>query len=296
MFSLYAYTTSGVIHVTDTNMYHHIIYGSVIENIPDGVTVRNYRIPDAHIREPAFWILTDISQAWKEIHSQTGIIPGSVEARWEPGRESLNPCGSSACYWPHGGPKGVFIPESRLVSADTIRHEAAHSWMHTRQGSFWYTVTNPIDFYECVVTGHTLWEQNTQLCAYTEGWADWVAVWFDSDPNDHCYDFGLTQCSISSVDFENQGPGDGRPEGDEVEARVAGALMDWVDTNNDNLDTVSDPATVVWERSIPFRRMREVWISYPTQTLRAALLNNTIDPAAYPAADYRVYIPTVTKR
>lgn len=85
-------------------------------------------------------------------------------------------------------------------------------------------------------------------CAFAEGWADYFPLIVNGD---RCFDLETRgPCDgvmdYTSFDLEYQGWWDGRPIGDQVEGRVAGALYDVTDDNNEGFDDRGDSFSRVW--------------------------------------------------
>lgn len=86
---------------------------------------------------------------------------------------------------------------------------------------------------------HNLFSQEDVNCAWSEGWADFLPMPVNGDP---CYDWGRGPCGADGGQFENlEMPtwGDGRPQGDIVEGRVAGALYDLFDNANEGFESAT---------------------------------------------------------
>jgi len=244
-------------------------------DVPDGAVTFSNFIPDNGIRERAMWIFQDAVRAWRYINSNTNTNPGSVTLRWELNRNSLAPCNNS-CFWPYPFVNGVFIADQSAVSADIVVHELGHQYMYNAMG-FWHW-SNWNDYVSCF--DHNLFSQETQLCAWSEGWSDFLALAVNGD---ECFDFTIGACSPGSTNLETPPPG--QSQGDTVEGRVAGALYDLFDTTNDGYDQASFGFSPIWDivRLTPHEtKFPSFWDSWKTNghnQHRAvqAIYQNTID-------------------
>ena len=109
----------------------------------------------------------------------------------------------------------VEAPDVRTV----VVHEIAHAIM-----DFVFDDVYPAD--SCV--GHAVWGASSPECAWTEGFANWVAVAVY-----HTSLFTLADGTVANL--ETQSWTDGRPQKDVVEGRVAGALLDLTDSTPNEL-------------------------------------------------------------
>jgi hypothetical protein len=191
------------------------------------------------------WIFQDLRRAWDYVHTVTGDDPGSVAARWEAGINSLSWCDGDSCccpaeFNPCAGISGIFIADNHISSEDTVVHETGHQYMVNAMG-FWFGPPNTWDdFNACVIQGHDFFDVKTELCAWTEGWAYFLALAVHDDPV-------FTRGSGASRDLEQPTWGDGLAEGDMVEGRIAGALYDIFDNTNDGYDQVYFGFNSIWE-------------------------------------------------
>lgn len=253
-------------------------------DVPDGAVTFNNLIPDGGTHERAMWIFQDAVRAWRYINNNTGINPGSATLRWEFNRNSWTPC-TSSCFWPYPAVNGVFIADQSAVSADVVVHELGHQYMYNAMG-FWHW-SNWGDYLSCF--DHNLFSQETQLCAWSEGWSDFLALAVNGDK---CFDFEMGPCTgtkdVDYVDLEippTTWAGAPTPQGDTVEGRVAGALYDLLDTTNDGYDLTSFGFSPTWAivRNAPHEtKFADFWNSWKAngnnQHLAVqAIYQNTID-------------------
>jgi hypothetical protein len=202
--------------------------GAPQTDIPDGMTDFNYTVPPGDNQQGAMWIFQDLRHGWETI----GTDPGSSTARWEKDQNSYSTCGGP-CFSPSFG---VFIPHGSVNSSDTVVHELGHQYMYNARGQWFTSCPN-----------HGIFDSISQWCGYIEGWADFFPLVVNRDA---CYDFGTGPCTgIADKDYynlETHARADGKPEGDAVEGRVAGAMYDLFDTTNEGLDHATFGFGPIW--------------------------------------------------
>jgi hypothetical protein len=209
----------------------------------DGTWTINFSLTSSWQDYQAIWIFEDIRNAWIYVHENNAQYdPGPVTAVWERNTNCyplqlpdwLNaPCGSFA----YGGTGIHFIfvsHDDNTLSMDVVVHETAHMYM-VNANQWWYT--------GC--TQHWVFNPPSNVnCAWAEGWADFLPLPVN---NSQCYNrFSVNSCQ-GQVDFdyfnlETHIRGDNPQQfnwGDTVEGRVAGALYDLYDYNNEGFDRKS---------------------------------------------------------
>jgi hypothetical protein len=280
-------------------------------NVSDGTAdFFNYTVPDGG-SQPAMWIFQDLLRAWEYIRNNSNpqTDPGSVTARWENGQNcfplypGINPC--SSFFWPDAPLSGIFVRHDRTGWSDEVIHELGHQYMYNARGSFWYSLGTWNDFLQCAILTHGMFESKTPLCAWTEGWSDFFALAVNGDP---CYDFGLGPCTglpdQNHFNLEIHSRND-NPQpfswGDTVEGRVAGALYDLMDANNEApwYDSASFGYAPVWNivRVAPHENsFFEFWNGWKTSGNNKhhavrAIYQNTID---YDSAPVIAGLPDLT--
>jgi hypothetical protein len=94
---------------------------------------------------------------------------------------------------------------------------------------------------------HGMFQSIDQWCGYIEGWADFFPLVVNGDA---CYDFRTGPCEgvadINYYNLETHARADGKPEGDAVEGRVAGAMYDLFDNANEGFDHATFGFSPVW--------------------------------------------------
>jgi hypothetical protein len=116
---------------------------------------------------------------------------------------------------------------------DTVIHESGHMYM-VNANNWWYT--------GCPT--HYMFISSNINCAWSEGWADFLPLAVNGD---QCYNFAtVNPCAgVPDQNFYNlevHGRADNQLQfawGDNVEGRVASALYDLNDINNDGFDRIS---------------------------------------------------------
>jgi hypothetical protein len=249
-------------------------------NVSDGAIVDfSSIIPSYWPTLSAMWVFQDLYRAWAHIEAYAGIDPGGITARWEQDQNSLFPCNSSCFYAGPGGP-WVFIADRSVLSEDTVVHEAGHHYMWNQTGWWlWWDIT-------CY--NHEIFSQETERCAWSEGWADFLPLVVNGDP---CYDFGAGPCGAGGGAFENlemRSRNDFPPSfpwGDTVEGRVAGALYDLYDSANEGFDSATfgfAPLTSIAFQAPHEDRFSTFWESWKDSGQNQhdavrAIYQNTID-------------------
>jgi len=184
---------------------------------------------DRYTFEP-MWFFQDAMRTRAFFLNKTNppIDPGFLAVQWERGQNSQYALNSSF-FWALD-PVHVFIQDDYRDSSDTLVHELGHHimWNHTGQ---WL-------WYEFSCYQHQIFSLESPQCAWSEGWADFFALAVNGG---NCYDFGKESCTgdwnIDKFDLENHTRLDIQelfPWGDGVEGRVAGALLDLMDSTNED--------------------------------------------------------------
>jgi len=167
------------------------------DNVADGtVDLGGWSIGNGSNWEAAMWIFQDLWRGWEYVQSNTGTDPGSATVRWENGETLRFPC-TGSCFWPFSLVNGIFIGDPHQNSPDTVIHELGHQYMYNALGWWYWTPDTWDDLATCL--SHGMFSQETPLCAWTEGWADFLPLVVNGDS---CYDFGQGPCTgIPDVDY-----------------------------------------------------------------------------------------------
>jgi hypothetical protein len=184
--------------------------------------------------------LDDVNRAHAYVVSHAYAEPKQVHIYWTAGYQSGFGCNNVSCFGPvSGSPNGfgVFIQDALAEMPDVVVHEIGHAYRYNLT-SLWAS--------SCPNGEHSTWVRSNLECAWQEGWADFLPTLVNNDP---CYDdnSGFPPCGILASNLETPHPRDGLAEGDAVEGRVAGALLDLHDTigsppgdNDEGWDNASD--------------------------------------------------------
>lgn len=170
--------------------------------------------------ERAYWTLHDVIDEWRYIHFNGGggeAGPTTVEWKID---------STVGTYYNPGGNVHL-VGVDPLAHAGTVaKHEYGHNIMFTAYGG--YMPPNP----NC--NPHTIQAALSAGCGWTEGWAEFLPAVVNNDPT-------FYWPSGASLDLEGPTWGTyGWDSGDWPEGRVAGAMWDMFDANNDGDDTYSD--------------------------------------------------------
>lgn len=281
-------------------------------NVADGVVeFNNYLAPPGTNQEWATRLLQDNRRAWEYIWNSTNphTDPGSAIVRWENGSNCynlyplVNVC--SSFFWPFYPLGGEYITDVDKRSSDVVIHELGHQYMYNAFGWWFWGPDRFADARACF--GHQgLFNQYNELCAWTEGWAEFfpIAVNFDpqANPLDTCYDWGPGPCGANGFPSENietrTWPNQpGQPDattGHTVEGRVAGALFDLYDNSpTERWDTANFGFVPIWNivRTAPNENsFAEFWNSWKKagnnkHVSVQAIYQNTIDYDSAPRFD-----------
>ena len=266
--------------VTNFNNQVYRWYSFTSTNSSGGIVDFSSFLPAGFPALEAMWIFQDLRRAWEYVHSNSNpqTDPGSVTARWQAGQNALGLCLSGSCFYAGSGGPFIFIAHGDRNSPDQVIHEVGHQYMYNATQWWWW---NPI----CAVT-HNIFVQTDVNCAWSEGWAYFLSLSVNGDP---CYDWGIGSCGAGGGVFENlETPtwGDNRPQSDTVEGRVAGALYDLWDSNNEPIyDSAIFGFAPIWNivraapHEISFQEFWNSWRASGNNRHHAvrAIYQNTID-------------------
>jgi hypothetical protein len=193
-------------------------------NIPDGTTTMP--APTVPIAEMlGVQAFDEIAAAWQFAgpgehcwNGQPGRSCKRIAAHWNPTANwNGNQCTqASDCY--QSGSDRLFLSANSPRFRNVVAHEAGHAIMDDSYHDNFPAATNCIP--------HSISLASSDTCAWTEGFADWVGVAAFDDTH---YVGGPG----FDVDLENATWGSPMDNGDTVEGRVAGALLDVADLNNE---------------------------------------------------------------
>lgn len=210
-----------------------IIYGfasSISFNVGlDLLIEKSLNVTYSDSKLPSMWLCEDILRTYENWNVGSGYMPPRISIVWQDGVNSYRSCENVSCFITevnsiHPFPE-AFIRYIRRDSADTVVHETARGYMYGYQN----------ELAGCPGQ-HGISKISTPGCAWTEGWAEFLPLYINGDP---CYDFGIGPCSESGIDLEAPNFRDNPAFfnfGPAVEGRVAAALYDLVDMENEDFD------------------------------------------------------------
>jgi len=253
----------------------------------DGIVdVGRLEIPFQSDGKGAMWIFQDLRRTWEYVRTKTGADPGSMTARWQLTGEPPYII-THTCYWPYPPIEGIQIRPPDHQSADLVIHELGHGYMYNAYGGNWFWWR---DFPEYLATClyHPLGNRTGDTCAWTEAWADFLAVTVNGDP-----ELNWPDCIIGNLETATTPGGLPWAQGDECEGRVAAALYDLFDSTNDGLDRANFGFRPIWDamRITPpepgFRAFWEKWkaAGHDKHISVLALYQNTINYNTAPTID-----------
>jgi hypothetical protein len=180
------------------------------------------------VNQKAVWIYDDIRKTrdYYKNQSYPSSEPGFLSARWTDGVNVHLPCTGSCFLAINPSAPYAFIGESSVLSSDIVVHELAHHIMFNKTNQWLW------DEFSCYE--HYIFQSELPQCAWSEGWANFLPLLVN---NDVCLDFELGPCDGLYYDMENHNRNDNPSDfewGDDVEGRVAGALYDLIDSNNED--------------------------------------------------------------
>ena len=225
-------------------------------------------VTDASTNERAYWITHDLIRTWKYIYFETGISqtppqtagPATVEWKID---------STDGTYYAYG--ENIHLKGSDPLSNTVVAHEYGHNIMYTVYGNWMPDTHCP--------TPHYMQEVSHVNCAWTEGWANFLALAVNNDPV-------YRWASGSRINLENPTwDTSGWDDGDDVEGRVAGSLWDILDNANDGHDEYSSGGIAnIWDvlyrqRDNNFNDYWYAWRSRGHNVLNSVMsvYQNTID-------------------
>jgi hypothetical protein len=241
-------------------------------NCPDGyhVDFSSLGVPSNQI---GAWIIFSyhcgIAAGWNYLNTSVDYETPTVTGRW--------PYGNWPVYWTNGT---IDLPGWACWWPDIILHEYGHHVMNSLYG---YIPTPPGG----PPPEHYINETSNNVTAWSEGWAHFFPLVVFNDP--------VLEDPWSSTNLEiPHWCSPGWDDGDEVEGRVAGALWDIFDSQNDNspwyYDSFSDGFSHIWhllstQTDNTFNEFWQAWAAhnesgtpgYPKQPALMAIFQNSID-------------------
>jgi hypothetical protein len=206
-------------------------------NIPDGTTTMpEPSVPAAQM--PGLQAYDEVADVWRFVgpgehcwNGQAGRACKQIQVHWNPTANwNGNRCTQATdCYLTNID--SVFLAASTPGFPNVTAHEVGHAIMDDSYHDAFPATTN------CV--NHPINGVTSDTCAWTEGFADWVSVAtygpvFIGNP----FAIDLETATWGTPGFQN---------GDQVEGRVAGALLDLVDGANEGpWDRHTEDVADIW--------------------------------------------------
>jgi len=180
--------------------------------------------------ERAYWTQRDINETWRYIlFNGGGGTAGPTTVLWKLSS-------TDGTYYSPGGNVHLMGVDPLAPLGVPAKHEYGHNIMYNIYGN--YMPPNP----NC--NPHSIPKALSAGCGWTEGWTEFLTSVVNNEP-------AYYWASGSRLDLENPTWGTpGWDNGDWPEGRIAGALWDIFDANNDGYDTYSDGTFVnLWDVS-----------------------------------------------
>jgi hypothetical protein len=180
--------------------------------------------------ERAYWTQRDLNDTWRYIlFNGGGGVAGPTTVQWKLSS-------TDGTYYNPGGNVHLAGVDPLSPLGVVAKHEYGHNIMYNIYGN--YMPPNP----NC--NPHTIQAALSAGCGWTEGWTEFLTSAVNNSPT-------FYWPSGDSLDLESPTWGTfGWDNGDWPEGRVAGALWDIFDANNDGDDTYADGVFAnLWEVS-----------------------------------------------
>lgn len=176
-------------------------------DLSTGGNIGNVYIPNNSATQKAFWLHNDILITHDSLLPYRD--PGSATIVWYPSS-------TESARYVYGDK--IYLNAASAQSKTTAIHELAHNYMYN-------IYNNSFPSVNCS-SGHYYNTRSEVGCAWTEGWAHFLALNMNGSPI-YTYTDGTQWNAENTSSFAT---------GDAVEGRVAGALWDLRDTVNDGSD------------------------------------------------------------
>jgi len=226
-----------------------------------------YAIDADDSRRGAFSILNDVNNAWLyAYYNGNGISPEGVEFEWQADS-------TVGTFYTLGGEVHLLGEDwgtrVDIRQPDAALHEYGHAVMFHVYGDYFPPHDCP--------SPHFMEQTSGPHCGWTEGWANFFAMAVHGDSN-FDWPFGLY------MDLEPPTWGSpGWSNGSFVEGRVAGALWDIFDAEDDGFDRTSSTFNAIWRtfslrQETTFGDFYTAWRQlYDDCSAVAAIYQNTMD-------------------
>jgi|GEM_PF-3464486 len=240
--------------------YVYYWYTSVYILTDGSYDMGTYSAPSTSINLKACWLLNDLNRAWLFMYNNGGRNAGQGTILWYPSS-------TDGTYYNLGGMTHITNVDAQ--SADISIHEYGHNVMWNAYGQWWPPENCP--------SPHYMETNEDIVCAWTEGWADFLSL-----PVNGNAIWSWSKTSYENLETQTWGT-PGWDNGPGVEGRVAGALWDIYDTQNDGSDQYSFPFSYIenifWnKRDSKFLDFWNDWLAYAYSTNAwRCIYQNTID-------------------
>jgi len=225
---------------------------SATKVLADGTQdIGSWKSPAGTDYNRAYWIQWDLNRTWRYIWFGAGSSRNPQETAGS-GTVQWKLSSTDGTYYNSGG--NIHLTGEDPLSDTTLGHEFGHNIMYSAYG-FWFPTAN-------CPNPHYINGASHVNCAWTEGWANFLALAVNNDPV-------FRWASGSSLNLET--PTWGTPNwdsGEAVEGRVAGALWDILDSANDGSDQYSDGSIAnIWDtlKHQTDNRFSEYWAAWQSR-------------------------------
>ena len=266
------YSASSVAEVIDPDGYWYYNMTDLFPDRPDGPlnVGENLNATGPTQVERGAWIIfslrNGLTWGWYYLASTVNYNTPTVTCRW--------PYGDHPCYWTNGT---IDLVDWACWWPDIILHEYGHHVMNCAYG-----------YVPPSMKIHYMEKKSNSTTAWAEGWANFFPLVVFDYPVFH---YGINATHYIPINLEEPTwcwSDQGWDDGDEVEGRVAGALWDIFDSQNDNApwyyDSFSDGFQRIWNimdtnSCDTFHEFWQAWNTsgYPKQPALLAIFQNTID-------------------
>jgi hypothetical protein len=222
------YSASSVAEVIDPDGYWYYNMTDLFPDRPDGPlnVGENLNATGPTQVERGAWIIfslrNGLTGGWYYLASTVNYSTPTVTCRW--------PYGDHPCYWTNGT---IDLVDWACWWPDIILHEYGHHVMYSLYG-----------YIPPCMTEHYMRMQSNSTTAWAEGWANFFPLIVFNDPT---FELGINETHYYPYNLETpHWCSAGWDDGDEVEGRVAGALWDIFDSDDDGYDILDDGFHRVW--------------------------------------------------
>lgn len=204
--------------------------------------IGTWSVPNNNNIEGAYWLKEDLDRAWQFVWNKVGSSQTPQET-----------AGPSTVFWAIDSTNGTYyMPGGQIYlkgqdrfSSDVAIHEYGHNVM--------YNIYQVLPFNDCPAQ-HYVQLVSAPNCAWMEGWADFLPLAVNNDPV-----FSWPDGAFLNIESQNAGTPNW-DDGDRVEGRVAGALWDIYDSNNEGSDQFTNGFTNIWDTI--FHQNNNVFLGY----------------------------------